>query len=47
MNSYTVPPRIRYRAMSPGVTLIRKHRFVRLAAFDLLEGDCRLLFHSN
>ena len=47
MNSYTGPPRIRYRAVNSGVTLIRMHRFLRLVAVGLLEGYCRFLPHSN
>ena len=47
MNSYTGPPRIRYRAMHSGVTLIRMHRFIRLAVAGLLEGHCRFLTHMN
>ena len=47
MNSYTGPPRIRYRAMNSGVTLIRIHRFFRLAAVGPFEGYCRLLPRLN
>ena len=45
MNSYTGPPRIRYRAMNSGVTLTRMHRFLRLAAVGLLEGYGRFFSH--
>ena len=47
MNSYTGPPRIRYRAMNSGVMLIRIHRFFRLAAVGPFEGYCRLLSRLN
>ena len=45
MNSYSGLLPIRYRAMSSGATLIRMHRFLRLAAVDLPEEYRRFLSH--
>ena len=47
MNSYTGSPRIRYRAMNSGATLVRMHRFLRFAAVGQLEGYCRFFSYSE
>ena len=47
MNSYTGLPRIRYRAMSSGATLIHMYRFLRLVAVGLPGEYRRFLSHLS